>query len=1166
MKTQFILLVFITLFSLTNLKAQEPSYVSVKSFQGTVIPFASGYNIKNTLADANGNIYSLGYAYGGQVQFGALSIDGTVPNTFIVKFNNQGDAIWIKKIILGGDFTGYGFNMNLDGIGNIIISGDLPAYEQLSFTDVTFETSHNKRSYIIKYSSSNGELMWHHFFGTDELYPDLANISSSIIPSNQFDASGNTTFLYSCDAPSYSVGTTIYNSVLDSSGSAYYYYVGYVVVTINNQGVIVSTIKLEDESTNKCFPQKLTIDQSGNFYLLGKTFGAFGTQEDFNFYNFILPSYAMFVAKFDATGNIIWATSASCININPVSLSVNEDEEVFVEADIYGTCDFGGGQIYTNPNTNGIYQKFILKYDASFNILWIKNNISAKIFTPDIDGGIVYVGKTSNSITFTKLNIAGNLVWTGTSLSTLIYPTNIILRNNNNVIVSGYFSSASITIDTTTLANILTYLSNNFIVEIGSVNPIYWTGNTSTNWNAPTNWDPQQIPTLIDDIIIPSGRPHYPKIVASNDVECRKMTIEDGATLTMNAGILSVWGEITAPNADVFSLPGGTLKLFHGTIFPDDMKFNNLTITNFSNIEEDNIYEIPGFSEVNGQFKMTGTITEPNLPKVRLVIDDYMKIYKDFILEKGNMGILFGDSLPDGMDIPSVVFTGTGTQNIKLQNDPFGDGKLNATVIIDNPAARFTNLNTNWIYNLILGSDFDLDGKTLFMYGKIGYLGGITSPYTILNSKPNKGTLIIGNTSYSVNNQPSILKCEKLKAIRFGGYGDNSNDTLILVTNIALDTLRVFGYLNLNGKDLTVGTVTTQKGFFQVDSLNTTINTGTLTLNPSSTGAAYQINAWNLNNLTINNAGGAQLMNATNFGPSSIATIGLGVYGTIRLREGNLDLNGNDIFLKKHNSSGINKGKVIETPGNVIVNLAQDLKEVSIDKIEGAPCNNKDFGGLGFIVTTSSPLQEISVLRYLGTAISDPQAELFAGIIDGVDRFYGIYNHNISGLNAQISIRYDESELNGVSEGDLGIFRRNFLDPIGEWEEIPSSVNTSTNTVTSSTLLSQIDTSPASDEVFTFYTLASVSSMQRKEEKPFTQSMDHSLLIYPNPTTHTLNIRNLSDKPRTYQVFDVTGKLILTQTLNTTQVSMDVSILPSGMYVLQIVSEDQLTQQKFIKQ
>ncbi len=74
------------------------------------------------------------------------------------------------------------------------------------------------------------------------------------------------------------------------------------------------------------------------------------------------------------------------------------------------------------------------------------------------------------------------------------------------------------------------------------------------------------------------------------------------------------------------------------------------------------------------------------------------------------------------------------------------------------------------------------------------------------------------------------------------------------------------------------------------------------------------------------------------------------------------------------------------------------------------------------------------------------------------------------------------------------------------------------------------------------------------------------VVLFPSPAGNTLNIRNSFDKPRTYQVFDITGKLILTQTLNTTHVSMDVSILPSGMYVLQIVSEDQLTQQKFIKQ
>lgn len=72
-------------------------------------------------------------------------------------------------------------------------------------------------------------------------------------------------------------------------------------------------------------------------------------------------------------------------------------------------------------------------------------------------------------------------------------------------------------------------------------------------------------------------------------------------------------------------------------------------------------------------------------------------------------------------------------------------------------------------------------------------------------------------------------------------------------------------------------------------------------------------------------------------------------------------------------------------------------------------------------------------------------------------------------------------------------------------------------------------------------------------------------VVYPNPVEQILNIRNSGSKLRTYSVFDLSGKLVSTQTSNALQLGIDVSALSDGMYVLKINSEEKVFQQLFVK-
>jgi hypothetical protein len=75
---------------------------------------------------------------------------------------------------------------------------------------------------------------------------------------------------------------------------------------------------------------------------------------------------------------------------------------------------------------------------------------------------------------------------------------------------------------------------------------------------------------------------------------------------------------------------------------------------------------------------------------------------------------------------------------------------------------------------------------------------------------------------------------------------------------------------------------------------------------------------------------------------------------------------------------------------------------------------------------------------------------------------------------------------------------------------------------------------------------------------------ENKLSIYPNPTNSTLNLK-LTNNTLIEEVIisDLTGKKILDQTIDTQQINTE--LLTSGLYIIQVYSEGNKWQNKFIK-
>ncbi len=79
----------------------------------------------------------------------------------------------------------------------------------------------------------------------------------------------------------------------------------------------------------------------------------------------------------------------------------------------------------------------------------------------------------------------------------------------------------------------------------------HWTGATDAQWNDPTNWDPEVLPTAETNVVIPLVT-NLPEVNIT-DAVCNNLTIKSGASLTINPG------QALTVNGNLYNL--GTLNL-----------------------------------------------------------------------------------------------------------------------------------------------------------------------------------------------------------------------------------------------------------------------------------------------------------------------------------------------------------------------------------------------------------------------------------------------------------------------------------------------------------------------------------------------------------------------------------------------------------------------------
>ncbi len=240
----------------------------------------------------------------------------------------------------------------------------------------------------------------------------------------------------------------------------------------------------------------IAIDANSSVYITGFFKSSTLTFDTFTLHN--SSSYTdIFLAKYDSTGNVIWAKSFG---------GTNDDEDFGVTTDansnVYLTGYFYSPSIIigndTLVSTNG--SVFVAKFDPSGNKIWVKQLIAndTKDIATDAAGNLYlagtfgYGGATIGAISLTcisgldadvfvaKFDSIGNVIWAkSASGSGFDYATRIVIDYNNDIIIAGIFQSPTLTFGTSILTNTNTSTvgvatADLFLIKCDSAGGLIW--------------------------------------------------------------------------------------------------------------------------------------------------------------------------------------------------------------------------------------------------------------------------------------------------------------------------------------------------------------------------------------------------------------------------------------------------------------------------------------------------------------------------------------------------------------------------------------------------------------------------------------------------------------------------------------------------------------------
>jgi len=231
---------------------------------------------------------------------------------------------------------------------------------------------------------------------------------------------------------------------------------------------------------------RMAVDASGNSYVTGifRGIASFGTANLTS-----SGSTDVFIAKYDASGNVLWAKQAGGQDIDASkNIAVDISGDSYITGEFQGSATFGS----TTLTSSGSYDAFIAKYDASGNVLWAKQSGGAGLemgrgIAVDGSGNCYITGYFDGSATFgsttltssgsydvfiAKYDATGNFQWADRAGSSgEDYGRNVAIDGSGNSYIAGTFRNLA-SFGSTTLTS--SGVEDIFIAKYDASGSVLW--------------------------------------------------------------------------------------------------------------------------------------------------------------------------------------------------------------------------------------------------------------------------------------------------------------------------------------------------------------------------------------------------------------------------------------------------------------------------------------------------------------------------------------------------------------------------------------------------------------------------------------------------------------------------------------------------------------------
>jgi hypothetical protein len=388
---------------------------------------------RGVATDAAGNVYITGL-YQNTASFGSFNVNSAgFSDVYIAKYDPSGNVVWV--VSAGGSDYDEAHAIAVDPVGNAYITGFFDA--NASFGSFSLVNHSGSDDIFVAKCSSTGTFLWARQAGgpLDDSGECIAlDASTNVYVAGSF--AGTTTF---GSTNLTSAGTNdlpdIFLAKYDSNGNALW------VRQAGGAG--------DDEAYG------IAADRTGNVSITGR----FASPATFGNTNLTGNGTDIFVARYDALGNFLWARRSggnnSIYGDSGLGIAADASGNTFVTGYFSGNSSFGS----TNLPTAGFDDIFCTKYDPTGNLLWVRAAGGANLdisygIAADASGSVFLAGFfASTTITFDAVTLtntgARDIFVTKLAPLPVVPPSLSITLSNGLVFLSWPAAATDFTLEST---------------------------------------------------------------------------------------------------------------------------------------------------------------------------------------------------------------------------------------------------------------------------------------------------------------------------------------------------------------------------------------------------------------------------------------------------------------------------------------------------------------------------------------------------------------------------------------------------------------------------------------------------------------------------------------------------------------------------------------------